>query len=225
MQKTFYLIDLDCSKSYKTFCQLVSYSRLNDIHWYQEGGFSHFLNCGHLLYSCEKQKNIEFEFMLRKFNVNFVRLDFLEDTYSNLYLQNNNQKTECFIIPKDNQNLLVEEEFPQIVEGDNGSIVLNEHIIDYKDKIKIYIESKEQCSHSIPHAHIDYNNQRNVFSISLVDFRILAGNSKGAKGEKAIEILKKNIDKGRALWNEKSDSHSKFDIDQNNRLLNTYHFI
>ena len=225
IQKQFYLIELDCSKSYKTFCELVSYSYLHDIHWYQESGFSRFLNSDRILYSCSKEKYLEFESMLKNFNVSFTRLDFLEETYLNCYLKRNCKASVGVEIPKENQNLIVEEEFPQIIEGDNGSIVLREHNIDYKDKIKIYVESKEHCRHNIPHAHVDYNNQRNVFSISLVDFKILAGDSSGAKGEKAIEILKKNIVKGRKIWNEKSDSHSKFDFDQNGNILNTYKFI
>lgn len=224
-QKKFYLIELDCSESYKTLCELVNYSRLHKIHWYQEKGFSHFLNCGRLLYSCEKEKYSEFELMLKNFNIRFMELDFLEEAYFNYYLKNDQKISKGIEIPAENQILVVEEEFPQIVEGGNGSVILNEHLIGYKDKIKVYIESKERCKHNIPHAHIDYNNQRNVFSISLVDFKILAGDDGGAKGEKAIEILKKNIDKGRRLWNEKSDSRSKFDISENGTILSTYHFV
>ena len=225
MQKKFYLIKLDCSESYKTFCELVKYSYSNNIHWYQESGFSRFLNCRHLLYSCEAEKHLKFEYMLNNFSIEFKRLDFLEKAYYDCYLRQNCKLPEGIVIPIENQILVVEEEFPQIIEGDNGTIILSEHKIDYKDKIKVYIESKEQCRHNIPHAHVDYNKLHNVFSISLVDFRILAGDSGGAKGEKAIEILKKNIDKGRKLWNEKSDSRSKFDVDQNNNILSTYHFV
>ena len=33
MNKSFYIVNLDCSKSYKTLCDLVNYSAFNQVHW------------------------------------------------------------------------------------------------------------------------------------------------------------------------------------------------
>lgn len=123
--KSFYFLDLDCSKSYETFCDLVRYSHANNIPWYQESGFSHFLNIRQLIYSCSKEEKASFEFMLQKYNVNFTRIDFLEDSYS-YYIQTINGLTkveEGMEIPIENQVILFEEEFPSIIEGANGSII------------------------------------------------------------------------------------------------------
>ena len=222
--KNFYIIGLDCSESFATLCKMIEHSCKFDINWYQETCFSHYVNSSRVLYSCDEDDTSKFEEMLRKFNISFNRLDFLKQSYE-LYkfplseeLKNNGN------ISKENKIFVIEENFPSIIEGPNGSQIFNEHTVERMDSIKIYVESKERCRHNIPHVHVDYNKMINVFSISLVNCVPIEGNYQGAKAKKAIEILKNNLEKARKIWNEKSDSHSKFDKDQNGNLLSTYHF-
>lgn len=223
MDRNFYTIDLNCSKSYETLCNLVNYSCSHQINWYQETGFSYYLKQKKIIYSCDGSDMEKFEEMLEKHGVSFERLNEIKKDYQ-VYLSTFPQNSICGErIPDKNQEMVFEEEFPRIVEGSNGSQCLTEETITNKDKIRVYIESDEKCKHHIPHAHVDYNHEFNVFSISLIDFSILAGNGKGPKAKKAIELLKNNIDKAKKIWN-KCENHSKFDSNDKGELLNTYHF-
>lgn len=224
MGKCFYSIDLDCSKSFKTLCDLICCSCENNIHWYQEIGFNHFIKSNTLIYSCNEGDTVEFEKMLNKYGVLFCRKDELKEKYQ-IYLSTFPSNSQCGEkIPDDNQKTVFEEEIPQIIEGSNGCQCFTEETITNKDKIKVYIESNEMCNHHIPHAHVDYNHDFNVFSISLVDFSILAGDGRGPKAKKASQLLKDNIEEAKRIWNS-CQNHSKFDIDETGKILDTYKFV
>ena len=223
MNKKFYKINLDCSKSYKTLYDLIERSRSEDIHWYQETGFSYFLKLGELYYSCDSNCCLKFERMLCDFNVKFEKKpDFggRYQEYISTFPQNSNQAHDCSL---ENQVVVIEKRIQKIIEGSNGCQILTEESVANKDSIKIYVESNEVCSHHIPHVHVSYNHDFNVLSISLVGFNVLAGDGRGAKAKKAIDLLKDNIDKAREIWN-KCNNHSKFDVNENGKLLSTFHF-
>lgn len=223
MNKNFYIVNLDYSKSYKPLCDLVNYSAINQIHWIIETSFSSYLKLDKILYSCNKEDTEKFEEMLKKYNVSFKKVSGKEKDYQD-YLNTFSRGSTCGKkIPDNNQKLIFEEKVPQIIEGSNGRQYLTEGTIINKDKIRVYVESNEMCKHNIPHAHVDYNHDFNVFSISLVDFSILAGNSKGPKARKAIELLTNNIVKAKQIWNTCAN-HSKFDCNDKGDLLNTYHY-
>lgn len=223
MNKSFYSIELDCSEGYSTLCNLIKKSKRENIKWYQETGFSYFLELNKLFYSCNEDDSEKFEKMLKDFNIRFEHVTCIQEKYE-LYLstipQNSVQREQ---ICEEDKAIVFEEEVQKIIEGPNGTRCLTEETISCKDKIRVYIESNEKCNHHIPHAHVDYNHDFNVFSISLIDFAILARDSHGVKGKKAVELLKNNIAKAKIIWNQ-CENHSKFDKGIGGELLNTYHF-
>lgn len=77
-------------------------------------------------------------------------------------------------------------------------------VMSYRDTverthgIRFEIRPKEM-GHNVPHCHACFGNQN--ISISLVDFKVLAGNIPNQKQAFAVEWVKKNIDELKPYWN------------------------
>lgn len=94
------------------------------------------------------------------------------------------------------------------IQSQLNLLVMWEHIFTgvmcYRDTVErthgIRFEIRPiEMGHNIPHCHACFGNQN--ISISLVDFKVLAGNIPNQKQAFAVEWVKKNIDTLKPHWN------------------------
>ncbi len=135
------------------------------------------------------EKDIEiFENHLKYLNLEYVRL---EDYRNGSFISDESIEEilvvcDCKIAP---------------IEGERHT--LNEGLIKQKDSIKMYVRSHEQGCHNIPHVHFDYQGQKNICSVSIIDHIILANSRPiSTKLKNEIDVLiNANITKAIECWN------------------------
>lgn len=221
MEKIFYLVDVSATKENKVTVLVNSPYSLkhllmeNDFwdylrdkdQWYK------FLGKQYVLFSVLEDEKDDFVSSCKEVGIVAKEVD-LKKLYAAFskehspYVPSKQQD-----IPEENMLNVCEQDVCEIICGPGTKQILLEHKIAGKDNINIYINSKENAQHNIPHCHIKYNGESNYCVLSLIDFEKLApdGNLRNAVVRKAQELLKQHIQEARKKWNE-IDSTTKFAV-------------
>ena len=113
-----------------------------------------------MLFSIHKKDIDVFEKYLKCLKLKFVRLeDYNSESFANDTSEEILVICECKIDP---------------IEGETQT--LNEELIKQKDSIRMYVRSHEMGCHYTPHVHFDYKGEKNICSVSFIDYQILAKN-------------------------------------------------
>lgn len=232
MQKLFYLVPIEVMQDLKWIALVNSpYKELNlkvvfeiDFWFYlrKDGSFGGYSN-QNSLWSILSDKKLDFENSCQQVNIPFSLID-LDKEYAQYKKDHTLYKpSKQDDIPEENKVSICKETFPSIICGKGTSQIFLEHYVGKKDGIKLYINSNEITGHNIPHCHVKYNHINNYCVLSLVDAKKIApdGNLKNAVIYKAQNILQKNIQKAREIWNDVS-SLMKFEINEHGHYTDKY---
>jgi hypothetical protein len=212
--------DIECSNFEKFVCDVAN----NPVNFglLLDGGFAYELGWSNVWHIPAGNQAAFESFCASLPGVSLKRLD-LEKEYDKYYKKKFPISAETLDL--DSESVVAEESIPFVWYFEDGTQLLTEGEIDSKGSVKICIPSGEQCQHSTPHVHIYYQSSK-MFSVSLVNFSVLDGNTKKTKIlSTGLELIKKNVQKERKWWNEKTNSKSHFIKDGSGQYTDTIEFI
>ena len=171
----------------------------------KETTFSNYLKFPNRLYSVDAMSSEVFQTILTKHHIQFERLD-LNEQYERWLKSCANVK--LFSHDKNDADseiiIICEESITEKDETVGGRKILTEAKICEKDKLIIYVNSREHSCHNAPHVHVSYKGKKGYLVISLVDFHVMEPLKYDNRVyKKAICLLKEgdNIKKAKEAWN------------------------